>query len=172
MSQFEQTFEKSLEQYAELVVKVGVNIQKGQDLLVTAPIETLEFTRLIVQKAYAAGANYVQVDFDDDNITRSRFEHGSNDSFDYYPAWKADMMEKFAEAGGATLTIKVPDPELYNGIDSDSVSRATKAAAHARRGYAKYTRNHEISWCLIKAPTKAWANEDDLPTSRKKTEST
>lgn len=50
MSQFEQTFEKSLEQYAELVVKVGVNIQKGQDLLVTAPIETLEFTRLIVQK--------------------------------------------------------------------------------------------------------------------------
>jgi len=92
MSQFEQTFEKSLEQYAELVVKVGVNIQKGQDLLVTAPIETLEFTRLIVQKAYAAGANYVQVDFDDDNITRSRFEHGSNDSFDYYRSYTIKKM--------------------------------------------------------------------------------
>ena len=44
MNSFEQSFATSLEQYAELVVKVGVNIQKGQDLLVTAPIETLEFT--------------------------------------------------------------------------------------------------------------------------------
>lgn len=71
MSSFEQSFAKSLEQYAELVVRVGVNIQKGQDLLVTAPVETLEFTRLIVEKAYAAGANYVQVDLEDDTITRS-----------------------------------------------------------------------------------------------------
>ncbi|WP_427050830.1 aminopeptidase [Paenibacillus sp. TC-CSREp1] len=165
MSSFEQSFAKSLEQYAELVVRVGVNIQKGQDLLVTAPVETLEFTRLIVEKAYAAGANYVQVDLEDDTITRSRFEHGSDDSFDYYPAWKGDMMERFAEAGGATLTIKVPDPDLYNGIEATKVSRATKAAAEARKGYAKYTRNHEISWCLIKAPTKAWANKvfADIP---------
>ncbi|WP_339277848.1 aminopeptidase [Paenibacillus sp. FSL W8-0426] len=165
MSTFEQSFEQSLEQYAELVVRVGVNIQKGQVLIVTAPIETLDLTRLIVQKAYAAGAKYVQVDFEDDIITRSRFIHGSDDSFDYYPSWKTEMLEKFAAEGGATLTIKVPDPDLYNGIDSDKVSRATKAAATARRGFSKYTRNHEISWCLIKAPTKAWANKvfADIP---------
>ncbi|MBU9709495.1 aminopeptidase [Paenibacillus sp. AK121] len=153
------TFESLLEQYAELVVRVGVNIQPGQALLVTAPLETVEFTRLIVSKAYEAGAKYVQVEFEDDSITRSRFEHGDEASFDYYPAWKAEMMEKFAEEGGATLTIKVPNPDLYQGIDPQKVSRATKAAATAREGFSKYTRNHKISWCLIKAPTKAWADK-------------
>ncbi|MEE4579976.1 aminopeptidase [Paenibacillus polymyxa] len=153
------TFESLLEQYAELVVRVGVNIQPGQALLVTAPLETVEFTRLIVSKAYEAGAKYVQVEFEDDSITRSRFEHGDEASFDYYPAWKAEMMEKFAEEGGATLTIKVPNPDLYQGIDPEHVSRATKAAATAREGYAHYTRNAKISWCLIKAPTKAWADK-------------
>ncbi|CAM2858741.1 aminopeptidase [Paenibacillus sediminis] len=152
-------FEKSLEQYAELVVKVGVNIQPGQVLMVTAPLETLDFTRLIVKKAYEAGAKYVQVDFEDDQITRSRFEYGADGTFDYYPSWRAEMLEKFAEEGGATLTIKVPDPELYKGIDSDKVAQATKAAAAARRAYSNYTRNNKISWCLIKAPTKAWANK-------------
>ncbi|MDO7905565.1 aminopeptidase [Paenibacillus sp. JX-17] len=152
-------FTEMLEQYAELVIKVGVNIQPGQVLMVTSPVETLEFTRFIVQKAYAAGAKYVQVDLEDDVITRSRFEYGADDTFGYYPQWKADMLEKFAEEGGATLTIKVPDPDLYQGIDSGKVAQSTKAAAAARAGYSKYTRSNKISWCLIKAPTQAWANK-------------
>lgn len=152
-------FETLLDQYAELVVKVGVNIQPGQNLIVTAPLETLDFTRLIVKHAYKLGAKNVQVDFEDDEIVRSRYEYGADEIFDYYPAWKAEMMEKFAEEGGATLFIKVPNPDLYQGIDSSKVSRATKAAATARKRYSEFTRNNKISWCLIKAPTKAWANK-------------
>lgn len=158
-------FDKLLEQYAELVVKVGVNIQPGQVLMVTSPLETVEFTRLIVQKAYQAGAKYVQVDFEDEQIVRSRYEFANDSTLDYFPAWKGEMLEKFAEEGGATLTIRVPDPELYKGIDSQKVSRSTKAAAQARRAFADYTRNSKISWCLIKAPTRAWANKvfSDIP---------
>ena len=59
-------FEKNLEKYAELVVKVGVNVQPGQVLIVNAPIETVELTRHIVAKAYDAGAKYVQVDWEDE----------------------------------------------------------------------------------------------------------
>ncbi|MDP4098753.1 aminopeptidase [Paenibacillus sp. P96] len=158
-------FDKLLEQYAELVVKVGVNIQPGQVLIVTSPLETVELTRLIVQKAYQAGAKYVQVDFEDEQIVRSRYEHADDSTLDYYPVWKAEMLEKFAEEGGATLFIKVPDPELYKGIDSQKVARSTKAMAQARRTYSNYTRNSKISWCLIKAPTRAWADKvfADIP---------
>ena len=66
-------FQMNLEKYAELVVKVGVNLHKGQDLMIESPIESLELTRLIVKKAYEAGANFVQVHWQDDVITRSRF---------------------------------------------------------------------------------------------------
>lgn len=158
-------FKLMLEKYAELVVKVGVNIQPGQVLIVQAPLETVDLTRLIVGKAYEAGAKYVQVDWDDEQITRIRYEKATDDSFGYYPQWHADMLEKFAEEGGAILHIKVPDPELFKGIDSWKVSTAVKAAAIARENYQGYTRNSRISWSLIKAPTQAWANKvyADLP---------
>lgn len=160
-----ESFESMLDKYAELVVKVGVNIQKGQVLIVNAPMETLELTRLIVAKAYEAGAKYVIVEWDDDEITRIRYEKASDDSFDYYPQWLADSMVHFAEEGGAILHIKVPNPDLFQGIDGSKVSRSVKAAAVARKEYSKYTRNSKISWSLIKAPTRAWANKvfADLP---------
>lgn len=158
-------FDTLLEKYAELVVKVGVNVQPGQVLMVNAPLETVQLTRLIVSKAYEAGAKYVMVDWDDETVTRIRYEKAPEDSFGYYPQWHADMLEGFAEEGGAVLSIKVPDPELFRGIDSGKVATAVKAAAIARRKYQNYTRNNKISWSLIKAPTKAYADKvyADLP---------
>ncbi|MRN52338.1 aminopeptidase [Paenibacillus monticola] len=158
-------FDVMLEKYANLVVKVGVNIQPGQVLMIYAPLETVELTRLIVGKAYEAGAKYVIVEWEDEVVTRIRYEKAPEDSFGYYPQWQADMLVQFAEEHGAVLHIKVPDPELFQGIDSSKVSTAVKAAAVARKDYQGYTRNNKISWSLIKAPTRAWANKvfSDLP---------
>lgn len=97
-----------LEKYADLVVKVGVNIQPGQVLMVHAPLETAELTRLIVAKAYEAGAKYVMMDWDDEAITRIRYEKAPDDSFGYYPQWHADMLEKFAEEGEPFCISKCP----------------------------------------------------------------
>ncbi|BFH63409.1 aminopeptidase [Paenibacillus azoreducens] len=158
-------FNHMLEKYAELVIKIGVNIQPGQVLLVQAPLETVDFTRKVVAKAYESGAKFVQVDWDDEKVTRIRYEKAADDSFGYYPKWQADMMEQLAESGGAVLHIKVPDPELFRGIDSSKVSTAVKAAAVAREKYQAYVRSNKVTWSLIKAPTKAWADKvfADLP---------
>lgn len=150
-------FEENLEKYAELVVRVGVNIQPGQVLFVESPLEVAPFTRKVVKKAYEAGAKYVQVQWDDEEVTKARFQYGPDESFTYYPEWNARMMEQLAEGGGALLNIKVPDPELYQGVDSRKVSSATKAAAFARKKFQGYVRNKTFSWCLVKAPTQAWA---------------
>ncbi|WP_410515204.1 aminopeptidase [Paenibacillus sp. BR2-3] len=158
-------FDLMLDKYADLVVKVGVNVQPGQVLMIHSPLETVDLTRLIVGKAYEAGAKYVMVEWEDEVTTRIRYEKAPEDSFSYYPQWQADMLERFAEENGAILHIKVPDPELFRGIDSSKVSTAVKAAAIARKNYQNYTRNSKISWSLIKAPTRAWANKvfADLP---------
>lgn len=158
-----------LSKYAELVVKVGVNIQPGQVLIVQAPLETAELTRLIVAEAYEAGAKYVQVEWEDEQVTRIRYEKAGDESFDYYPKWQADMMEQLAEGGGAVLHIKVPDPELFKGIESSKVSRAVRAAAVAREKYSAYVRSNQVSWSLIKAPTRAWADKvfADLPEEKR-----
>lgn len=162
-------FHKLLEKYAELVVKVGVNIQPGQVLIVQSPLETVQFTRLIVSKAYEAGAKYVQVEWDDEMISRIRYEKAPDNSFEYYPKWQADMMEQLAEGGGALLHIKVPDPMLLKGVNGTKVSTAVKAAAMAREKFQGYIRTNKVSWSLIKAPTQAWANKvfADLPESER-----
>ncbi|WP_018752518.1 aminopeptidase [Paenibacillus sanguinis] len=160
-----ESFEVLLEKYAELVIKVGVNIQPGQNLMITAPLETVELTRLLVIKAYRAGAKYVHVDWEDEQLTRIRYQEASEESLDYYPKWLADLAEQFGNEGGAIMRIKVPDPELLSGIDSSKVSIAVKAAARARQKHSAQTRNNQITWSLVKAPTRAWADRvfADLP---------
>ncbi|GIP41221.1 aminopeptidase [Paenibacillus sp. J31TS4] len=150
-------FKRQLDKYAELLIKVGVNLQPGQVLLVESPLETAELTRKVVRKAYEAGAKYVQVQWDDEAVTRARFESAPDESFTYYPAWNAQMLEQLVEGGGAVLNIKVPDPDLFKGIDPAKVATSTKAAAMARQKYQQYVRTNKFSWCLVKAPTRAWA---------------
>lgn len=164
-----ESFEILLEKYAELVIKVGVNIQPGQNLMITAPLETAPLTRLLVTKAYRAGAKYVHVDWEDEQLTRIRYEEASEESLDYYPKWLADMAEQFGDEGGAVMRIKVPDPELFKGIDSSKVSTAVKAAAKARQKHSAQTRNNQITWSLVKAPTRAWADKvfADLPEEKR-----
>ena len=84
---------------------------------------------------------------------------------DYYPLWYTSMLEKFVQNGGALLNIKVPNPNLFEGIEVGLISRVSKATSTARAKYQHYVRTGEFSWCLIKAPTEAWASivYADLP---------
>ncbi len=159
------TFEQQLHKYADLLIKVGVNLQPGQILYLESPLEAAEFARIIVRKAYQAGAKYVQVAWDDEAVTLARFESGPDESFTYYPQWNATMMEQLAEAGGALLNIRVSNPDLFKGIDPAKVSSASKTAAMARQKFLGYVRTNKISWCLANVPTQAWADKvfTDIP---------
>jgi aminopeptidase len=150
-------FEQNLDKYAELVVRIGANVQPGQLLLIESPLENAPFARRIVRKAYEAGAKYVQVMWLDEAVTRIRFESAPDESFLFYPEWTARTMEMLAESGGALIHIKVPDPDLYRGIDAWKVATESKAMLTARQTYSQYVRTNKFSWCLIKAPTAAWA---------------
>ena len=74
-----------LDRLAEVVVRTGVNLGQGQELVITAPIEALPLVRLIVVHAYKAGASLVTPIFNDGEITKARYEHGADDSFDAAP---------------------------------------------------------------------------------------
>ena len=94
------TFEEKLQAYAELAVKVGVNIQPGQYLLVNTSIEALDFARLVVKEAYKAGAGRVHVNFSDGQIDRAYFENASDEEFKRYPEWIVKMRDELIEREG------------------------------------------------------------------------
>src|SRR5215475_14452947 len=96
-------FERQLERYADLVVKVGLNLQPGQRLLVLAPIETAPLVRLVTASAYQSGTRLVDVLWQDDQVTLNRFRYAPRDSFDQFPAWRADVLLDYAQNGDELL---------------------------------------------------------------------
>lgn len=152
-------FSRNLSKYAELVVKVGVNIQKDQYLYIAASTDSLELARLITKKAYEAGARQVFVDLADDQIGRTRYELAPEDSFDFFPEWKVKEREWLAEQGAAFVSIVSQSPDLLKGIDSKRIATFQKAAGTALSKYRQYVQSDKISWTVIASPSEAWAEK-------------
>ncbi|MFS0577007.1 aminopeptidase [Sporosarcina sp. 179-K 3D1 HS] len=159
------TFENRLERYAELAVKVGVNIQPNQYLLINASIETAAFVRLVVEKAYDAGARQVFVDWVDDAVSRIRFEKAPAESFSEFPDWKVQEREQLAEKGAAFMSITSQSPDLLKGIDPSRIADSQKAAGQALDRFRQKMQADKFSWTVIAAPSKDWADKvfPDLP---------
>lgn len=150
-------FDKMLNDYAELCVKVGINLQKGQPLVIGSPIEGADFVRLVAKHAYAAGAKEVHVNWNDETLTKLKYENAPMEVFEYFPKWYADGMEEFAEDGAGFLSISSQDPELLKEIDPKKIAANNKSSSIALKGFQKYTMNDINAWCVVSIPTKGWA---------------
>ncbi|WP_017812154.1 aminopeptidase [Paenibacillus shenyangensis] len=150
-------FQTKLEQYAELAVRVGVNIQPGQRFIINAPIHAAEFVRLVTRKAYEAGAALVKVNWNDDQITRLRYELAPDESFEIGPKWYAAEMEELAVDGGAVLHVVSDDPDLLKGIDSKRIAASQKSSSIVLSKYREYVQSDKLSWSIVAVPSDSWA---------------
>jgi aminopeptidase len=152
-------FQTKLEKYAELAVKVGVNIQKGQTLVINAAIDAVQLVRLIVKKAYETGADHVVVNWSDDIITRIKYDLAPDEAFLTYPKWRAKETEELAEKGAAFMSIVSSGPDLLKGVNPERISNFQKTAGKALANYRKYILSDKVSWTVIAAPSEAWAEK-------------
>jgi aminopeptidase len=151
------TFEEKLRNYARLAVRVGVGVKPGQRLLVQAPVETAQLARLVVREAYAAGASFVDVRWDDDDVQLARFELAPDGTFDQISRWRVDAEIETAEAGGAVLAIRATNPNLLGGVDAERVATHQRTLAAYRRPYTAQVMTNRLNWNLISAPVSGWA---------------
>ncbi|OMF37070.1 aminopeptidase [Paenibacillus sp. FSL H8-0548] len=158
--------QQHLENYAALVVSVGVNVQQGQTIVVTAPITSAPLVRLIASKAYEAGAKNVHVEYNDEELSRIKYKQAPEEALTEYPMWRAKAWEEYVENGAAFIQIYCPNPDLLNDVDPARVAIATKAASTALSGYRGSLMNHTNAWSLISYATPEWAAKvfPDLPT--------
>lgn len=147
----------SLHKYAELAVKVGVNVQEGQTLIVHAPVDAADFTRLIAEKAYEAGARLVKIMWNDEAITRLQFEKAADDVFTEAPKWYAGELTELVENGAAILHVLSENPDLLSGVDPQRIANYYKTRGEAMKKYRAYQQADKFSWCLIAVPSQAWA---------------
>ena len=149
--------ETRLDRLAEVAVRVGLGLKQGQELVMTASVESLPLVRRITEQAYKAGASLVTTVFSDEESTLLRFRHGSDESFDKAPSWLFEGMATAFRDGAARLAVVGEDPSLLAGQDPDKVSRANRARSKAYMPALELIAGFQINWTLVSFATPAWA---------------
>lgn len=148
-----------LRQYAAFAVRVGVNPQKGQTMIISAPIEGADFVRMCAQEAYDAGAREVVVKYDDEKLNRIRMERTDVDVLtDVKPHVLRSYLDYAESEGGACiLNVIAADPEIYKGLDPEKINRVNAARRAALKGWRDKTLKDEVQWSIVAIPSAAWA---------------
>lgn len=137
-----------IERYADLIVRKGVHVKPGQEVVVQAPVEVASFVRLLVGRAYAAGAGHVTVIWSDDEVTRLTYENVETSWFEQVPAWQREQLDSLAEQGACFIFVEGADPEALKGIDPAKPAAASKAR---NTQCAKYRHGMDFNinpWCI------------------------
>ncbi len=151
------SWDVKLDRLAEVAVTVGLGLARGQELVMTAPLEAVPLVRRITEHAYRAGATLVTTLFTDDEATIARYQYAPDESFDRAAVWLQDGLAAAYGAGSARLAITGANPALLAGQDAAKVSRANVAFSKASRPALERITRHEINWTIVAAATPAWA---------------
>ncbi|WP_440409583.1 aminopeptidase [Neorhizobium petrolearium] len=156
---------QKLEKLAEVAIKVGLRLEKGQDLVITAPLAALPLVRLITKHAYKAGAGIVTTFYSDEETTLARYEFAPDASFDKASDWLYEGMAKAYGNGAARLAIAGDNPMLLSGQDPSKVARANKANSMAYKPALEKIANFDINWNIVSYPNPSWAKQvfPDVP---------
>jgi aminopeptidase len=159
------THDALLDRLADVAVRVGLGLQPGQEVILTAPLEAVPLVRRITKHAYKAGASLVTTLFSDDEATLARFQHASDAAFDYAPGWLFAGMANAYRAGAARLAVGGENPALLAGQDPEKVSRANRARSVAYRPALELITTFATNWSIVCYATPAWARLmfPDLP---------
>jgi aminopeptidase len=144
-----------LEKYAAVVVGVGLGVEKGDRLVISSPIQLPEFTRILVAAAYESGAESVDVLWQDDDVRRARFVHGSEAAAAVVSGDSQFRMTGF-EAGASYLRVLAEDPAALAGVDMSRVQQHQKANGAFTKPAMDAMGAQEFPWSVIAAPVPTW----------------
>jgi len=148
--------DERLERYAELVVRVGANVQPGQEVFILPAVEHHDLARALTRQAYRAGASYVHVVYGDAHARKARIELGPDEALGYSPEWVKEMIR--ASAGNAMIaTTGDPEPDLLADLDGERVGRDVQREIWEIR--LQQLRENSVNWVGVGAPSEGWARQ-------------
>ncbi len=150
-------FEEKLDRFARLAVNVGLNLQPGQELLISATLDMVPLVRCITEHAYSSGALLVSTTYSDDETVLARYLYAQDASFDHAAQWMADGIAAAFKSGAARLALAGANPALLAGQDPARVSRVNIAASKANKPAMELITRHAINWSILACATPAWA---------------
>ena len=147
-----------LKEYADLMVRVGLNVQPGQSVNIFSPVDCAVLARACVQSCYEAGAREVTVMWNDDVVSRLKYLHADDAVFDEMSAWLKAFYDSALEKKCPHLAIVGDDPEAMKGVDATRIQRWRRTSGKALEPYYKAQTNNDFQWLVAACPTQPWAN--------------
>ena len=154
-----ENLEKCIAEYAELVVRTGANVKKGQRLIVSCPVECAFFARAVAEAAYAAGCKEVVTDWRDDYLSRLKYLKADDSIFDEVPRWRVSFYNDYANEQAAVISVYSSDPENMKGVSPDRLQRAERAAGRELKEYQSLQMANHFQWCIASVPSGRWAKK-------------
>jgi aminopeptidase len=150
--------------YADVAVKIGLNLQPRQRLLIIGPLanggtslDAAPLVRHIAASAYAAGAPLVETLWGDEGLTAVRFKHAPRDSFNQFSAWLPNALAGHVEAGHAVLSVYANDPDQLKHEPPELLSALQQTTARSVRTFRDQISRNQTNWCVVAAAAGAWA---------------
>ncbi|SLM95121.1 Aminopeptidase S (Leu, Val, Phe, Tyr preference) [Brachybacterium faecium] len=150
-------FNEKLQKYAELAVKVGVNVQPEQKVYLTVNIENIDVAHAITAEAYKAGASEVIVKYVDSTLARMKYDNAPLSIFEQEPTHYANERIELANENACFISIAGQDPDLLNGVDAKKIAAGNKATGKVMQPFLQLAQSDKIAWTVLGAPTKGWA---------------
>lgn len=148
---------EKLQEYAKLLIEVGLHVQKGQTLVISSPVECAYFARLCATAAYDVGCREVVMNWHDDYLAREKFLRAEDAVFDQVPQWRQRFFNDYANEGAAYLAIDAEDPEHLKGVDPDRRVRSLRVSGKALKDFYRLQMSSGFPWCIASIPIPSWA---------------
>ena len=147
-----------LREYARLIVRVGINVQKGQDVLVYADLDQPEFVQMVVEECYKAKAREVTVFWDYQPLAKIHNRYQSVKTMANVTEWQKARQEYWCETLPCRLFLESSDPDGLKGMNMEKAAKARKISYPILTPYAA-RRDGMQQWCIAAVPGPAWAKK-------------
>ena len=148
----------TLRAYARLIVRAGINVQKGQEVLIYADLDQPEFVQMVVEEAYKAKASKVIVEWNYAPLEKIHVRHQSVKTMGKVEKWQLERQEHFCQAMPARIHLVSEDPDGLKGMNMEKVAKAQQLRYPVLKPYVD-RREGAQQWCIAAVPGVAWAKK-------------
>lgn len=147
-----------MRKYAQLIAKCGVNVQKGQEVIIIAELDQPEFIRMVTEECYKLGAKKVRVDWTDQKMSKVHTKYQSLKTMSTMEKWEEERWQHNVDVIPCRIYIESEDPDGLKGVDMNKVQKARQALYPTIRKYRDQLEN-KYQWCIAAVPGEAWAKK-------------
>ncbi len=147
-----------IRRYAKLLAKTGINVQKGQWVIVQAELDQPEFVEMVVEELYRAGAGDVRVEWSHQPVTKMHYKYQTTERLSKTEKWEIEKWELKKKELPAMLYLESSDPDGLKGVDQDKFTAVRSARTKVIKPY-RDDMDNKYQWCIAAVPGKAWAKK-------------